>query len=184
MYASCYTSDFSDTLTWKYRVRKAFNVTLATSLVHFYPPKNHSRALRIIEDILTEDPDNVAALLARGFVLQYAKRWEDAAELFAKVVRLNPDDLDAASRAKEECAWCIAKCGDLQAAADELRQVINDLEGIEGHEEDKARCWWKLGCCYWDMGGKTSCCLYQLPQLITTEQTIIEKKHTSTLSRL
>ncbi|OSD01253.1 TPR-like protein [Trametes coccinea BRFM310] len=133
-------------------VRKAFNVTLATSLVHFYPPKNHSRALRIIEDILTEDPDNVAALLARGFVLQYAKRWEDAAELFAKVVRLNPDDLDAASRAKEECAWCIAKCGDLQAAADELRQVINDLEGIEGHEEDKARCWWKLGCCYWDMG--------------------------------
>ncbi|KAH9895045.1 TPR-like protein [Cubamyces lactineus] len=133
-------------------VRKAFNVTLAMSLVHFFPPKNHARALRIIDDVLAEDPDNVTALLCRGFVLQYAKRWGDAAELFAKVVQINPDDDDKASRAKEEHAWCKAQIGELQAAADGLRDVINTLEEVEGHEEDKARCWWKLGRCYWNMG--------------------------------
>ncbi|CDO72766.1 hypothetical protein BN946_scf184994.g19 [Trametes cinnabarina] len=133
-------------------VKKAFHITLATSLVHFYPPKHHVRALRIIDDVLTEDPDNISALMARGFVLQHAKRWEDAAELFGKIIRLKPDDADIASRAKEEHAWCAAMSGQLQAATEELREVIGELEAIEGHEEDKARCWWKLGRCYWEMG--------------------------------
>ncbi|KAI0356305.1 TPR-like protein [Trametes cingulata] len=134
------------------QVKKAFNVTLATSLVHLFPPKNHIRALRIIDDVLAEDPDNIPALMGRGFILQYAKKWSDAEELFAKVVKLNPDDFDQASRAREERAWCIAMFGELQKAADELREVINELDTLEGHEEDKARCWWRLGRCYWEMG--------------------------------
>ncbi|OJT10137.1 Superkiller protein 3 [Trametes pubescens] len=136
------------------QVTKAFNIILATSLVHWFPPKNHIRALRIIDDILLEDPDCVPALMGRGFILQYAKRWEEAAEFFSKVVKLQPEDFDQASRAKEERAWCLAMCGRLQESADEMREVIDALENIEGHEEDKARCWWKLGRCYWQMGDK------------------------------
>ncbi|KAI8969575.1 TPR-like protein [Trametes punicea] len=135
-------------------VTKAFNVTLAMSLVHYYPPKNHARALRIIDDILAEDPDNVTALMGRGFVLQHAKRWDDAAKLFTKVIRLNPEEFDVAIRAKEEHAWCEAMCREYQAAVDELREVINNLDDFEGHDEDKARCWWKLGRCYWEMSAE------------------------------
>ncbi|KAI0633616.1 TPR-like protein [Trametes polyzona] len=134
------------------QVKKAFNVGLATSLVHLFPPKNHIRALRIIDEVLGEDPDNVPALMGRGFILQFAKRWEEAAEYFGKVVGLEPEDTNQASRAKEERAWCIAMCGRHYEAADQLREVIDALEQLEGHEEDKARCWWKLGRCYWEMG--------------------------------
>ncbi|KAI0371043.1 TPR-like protein [Pilatotrama ljubarskyi] len=134
------------------QVKKVFNVTLATSLVHLFPPKNHPRALRIIDDVLAEDPDNIPALMGRGFVLQHAKKWSDAEELFGRVVKLNPEDFDQASRAKEERAWCMAMRGELQKAADELREVIGELDELEGHEEDKARCWWRLGRCYWEMG--------------------------------
>src|SRR5579863_5485593 len=48
-----------------FSVRKAFNVTLATSLVHLYPPKHHTRALRILGDVLSEDPNNVNCLMGR-----------------------------------------------------------------------------------------------------------------------
>lgn len=144
------------------RVTKAFNIVLATSLVHWFPPKNHIRALRIIDDIFVEDPDCVSALMGRGFILQYAKRWEEAADFFSKVVKLQPEDFDQPSRAREERAWCLAMCGRLQESADELREVIDALENVEGHEEDKARCWWKLGRCYWQMGGKRFLCLRRL----------------------
>ncbi|KAH9858634.1 TPR-like protein [Lenzites betulinus] len=130
---------------------QAFNVVLATSLVHLFPPKNHIRALRIIDEILSEDPHNNTALMGRGFVLQYAKRWDEAAELFGKVVKSDTDNLDQAFRAKEERAWCMAMCGRRQEATDELREVISALEELEGHDDDKARCWWKLGRCYWEM---------------------------------
>ena len=164
-------------------VRKAFNVILAMSLVHFFPPKHHARALRIIDDVLAEDPDNVTALLCRGFVLQHAKRWSDAAELFGKVIRINPDDYDKVSRAKEEHAWCKAQDGELQVAAGELRGVIDALDDVDGRDEDKARCWWKLGRCYWDMGGK----LLQVDRVLSHDsliglQSTKGKKHTSTLS--
>lgn len=126
---------------------------MATSLVHLFPPKNHIRALRILDEVLSEDPDNTAALMGRGFILQYAKRWDEAADLFSKVVQLDPEDLDQGGRAKEERAWSIAMCGKQQEAADELRAVIGTLEEVEGHDDEKARCYWKLGRCYWEMGG-------------------------------
>ncbi|KAI0644651.1 TPR-like protein [Trametes meyenii] len=133
-------------------VKKMFDVTLATALVHLFPPKNHARALRILDEVLAEDPNMIRALMSRGFVLQYAKRWDDAAQLFARVVKQEPEDLDKIYRAREELAWCNVMLGQLHTAADELRQVIDALEELEGREEDKARSWWRLGRCYWEMG--------------------------------
>ena len=136
------------------RVKKAFNVALATALVDFYPPKHHPRALGIINAILAKDPDNVPCLMGRGYVLEYVGKWQEAEELFAKVARLLPDDLDRGLRAREESAWCKANSGGLEKAAAELKEVIATLDGLEERETDKARCWYRLGRCYWDMGGK------------------------------
>ncbi|OBZ66566.1 Superkiller protein 3 [Grifola frondosa] len=132
--------------------KKTFNITLATSLVHFFPPKHHARALDIIEQILHQDADNVSGLMGRGFILQHAGKWADASKAFARVVELIPDDFGQGIRAKEEYAWCQAKLHDLESAAKALQDVIYVLDELEGREDDKARCWWRLGVCHWDMG--------------------------------
>jgi superkiller protein 3 len=75
-------------------VRKAFKVVLSTSLVHFFPPKHHPRALRIMDEVLSQDPQNVACLMARGYILEAAAQWTEACECFARVVGLIPDDVD------------------------------------------------------------------------------------------
>ncbi|RPD63776.1 TPR-like protein [Lentinus tigrinus ALCF2SS1-6] len=134
------------------QTKKAFKTTLGTSLVHHFPPKHHTRALRYIDEVLAEDPKNIPALMGRGFILQYAKKWSEASLIFAKVAELDADGVEHGLRAKEEHAWCTVMCGDLQAAADELREVIRVLDELEGRDDDKARAWWRLGRCYWDMG--------------------------------
>lgn len=133
-------------------VRKAFNTALATSLVHYYPPKHHARALGLLNDVLTEDADNVPCLMGRGYVLQYAGKWSDASELYAKVIQLVPDDLEHGVRAREEHAWCEANLHHLENASAELQEVNILLDDLEGRDVDKARSWWRLGKCYWDMG--------------------------------
>ncbi|KAI0915649.1 hypothetical protein AcW1_003803 [Taiwanofungus camphoratus] len=134
------------------RVKKAFNIVLATSLVHHFPPKHHSRALGIISEILSQDANNVPCLMGRGYVLAQAGRWEEAGEVFAQVVELMPESLVEGLRSKEEHAWCRAMCMDPDGAATELREVISTLDALEDRVTDKARCWWRLGRCYWDMG--------------------------------
>ncbi|KAH9940522.1 TPR-like protein [Epithele typhae] len=141
-----------DSFTLPACVRKALNITLATSLVHHFPPKHHLRALKIVDELLRGDPDNIPSLMAKGFILYYAKKWSQASEVFGKVAALDHDGLLEVLRAKEEHAWCEAMCGNLVAAADELRVVIETSDELEGHEEDKARAWWRLGRCYWEMG--------------------------------
>ncbi|TBU40919.1 TPR-like protein [Dichomitus squalens] len=134
------------------QTKKAFNVILATSLVHYFPPKHHPRALKLVDEVLAEEPDNLRALLARGFILEHAQKWTNSADIFAKVAKLDPEGLDYGLQAKEEHAWSEAMCGKLQVAADELREVIAVLDQLEGRDEDKARAWWRLGRCFWEMG--------------------------------
>ncbi|TFY78330.1 hypothetical protein EWM64_g5681 [Hericium alpestre] len=133
-------------------VKKAFNIILATSLVHLYPPKHHARALRIIDDILQQDPDNAQSLMGKGSILQCSKDWSRADANFSRVLELLPEDKDDVIRAKEEHAWCQVQLGHLEDGAELLKATIDALEGIEGRDEDRARCWWRLGRAYWEMG--------------------------------
>lgn len=135
------------------RSQKAFNTTLATALVHHYPPKHHPRALGIITDILNTDRNNIRCLMGRAYILQHAKKCAEAGSVFSRVVELIPDDPNDGLRAKEELAWCHANNGELQKAVSLLKDVISQLDELEGRDEDKARCWWRLGKCLWDMGG-------------------------------
>ncbi len=136
-----------------FSVRKAFNVALATSLIHLYPPKHHIRALRILEDVLSEDPDNVNCLMGRGYVLQRAGKWLEAASCFSRVPDCHPEENRDSIRAQEEHAWCQVQLNRIDMAITELRTVIELLENEKDSDEDKSRCWWRIGRAYWEMGG-------------------------------
>lgn len=91
--------------------------------------------------------------MGRAYILQHSERWLDAETLFAKVHGLLPTDVDEGLRAQEEQAWSIAQQGNLEAASLELQHVRVTLDELDGRGVDQARCWWRLGKCYWDMGG-------------------------------
>ena len=135
------------------RTRRIFNVILGTSLVHYYPPKHHTRALRILDDILLEDDVNVPSLMGRAYILQASKDWVAAAELFLRVNELLPDDVDEGIQAREEHAWCMLQQGNNSIAASELKAVSEVLDNLEGREVDQARCWWRIGKCAWWVEG-------------------------------
>lgn len=143
-----------------FRVRKAFNVGLASALVHLYPPKHHPRALRLLDEVLKFDPNSVDALIGRGYVLQYIGKWEEAEGLFSKATLLVPPGTQKSFRAKEESAWCLSKI-QLWEGVEALKEVLNDLQGDE-HEMDRARCLWRIGQCCWEMGGRFSLPIYYL----------------------
>lgn len=135
-------------------VKRAFNVLLAVSLVHYYPPKHHIRALRIIEEVLSEEPDNIACLMSRGYVMQRAHKWDEAAACFHRVAELAPDDVVDGLRAREEEAWCMVETHNSDAGEKALMEVVDVLDGEEGRENDKARCWWRLGKSRRELGGE------------------------------
>lgn len=138
-----------------FRVRKAFNMTLATGLVHLFPPKHHARAIRILDDVLEIEPNNASCLMGRGYVLQAARKWNEASELFLKVADQLPDDVDVGLVAKEEHAWCLVEkeVPELDIAIKELQSILDQVEALDGYEQRKARLWWRLGQCYWRLEG-------------------------------
>ncbi|KAK7056865.1 Superkiller protein 3 [Paramarasmius palmivorus] len=117
----------SDNATSLPHVRLHFNVVLATSFVHFFPPKHHPRALLLIDQILQKSPNNIAGLMGRGYIYEQEKRWEEASETFERVTQLLPDDLDDGLRAREEHAWCLGQAGDLPSAISLLKGVMQTL---------------------------------------------------------
>ncbi|KZW00293.1 TPR-like protein [Exidia glandulosa HHB12029] len=137
-------------------LRRAFDTILATGLVHHFPPKHHARATPIIDRILTVDADDVPCLLARAYILQHAKRWEEATAVFDRVVTLTAEDEDddVNLEAEEEAAWCMVNNGLRDEAEARLNGVLERLRVREGYEEQKARASWRLGRCLWDSGSK------------------------------
>lgn len=91
--------------------------------------------------------------MGRAYVLQYSQRWSEAEALFEKVYELIPDDVDEGLRAHEEHAWCVAQQGRLEDACEELQRARDALDELDGRGVDQARCWWRLGKVFWDMGG-------------------------------
>jgi superkiller protein 3 len=150
---SCKLKDYSDRNNVD-RVEKRFNIVLATSLVHFFPPKHHLRALSIIEEILDQEPDNISGLMGRGYILEYMSKWDEAGSLFAQVTQLIPEDLENGLSAKEENAWCHFQTQDIESCVTGLKNVLDVLDNLDDRDLDKARCLWRIGKCHWEMGGE------------------------------
>lgn len=138
-------------------MRKAFDVILATGLVHLHPPKHHARATRILDDVLARDPGHVSALMARAYILQHTKNWSGAAKHFQRVItETDTDDSHGwvHARAREEVAWCLAMDGNIEGSLNGLREVSMVLEAGDAPSEDRARVEWRIGKCMWDLGGQ------------------------------
>lgn len=139
-------------------------MALASALVHLYPPKHHPRALRLLDDVLKFDPDNVDALIGRGYILQYIWKWGEAERLFTKATSLVPLGTQKMVRAKEESAWCLSKI-QVVKGVHALKEVLDDLQGDE-HDMDRARCLWRIGQGCWEMGGWSTLPIHKLMLLI------------------
>ncbi|KAJ3501664.1 hypothetical protein NLJ89_g9238 [Agrocybe chaxingu] len=131
------------------KTRTGFQVVLATSLVHFFSPKHHQEATRVIDEILSRSPDSTAALMGQAFILQAVPKWQEASERFDRVATLLPDDLDVGLRAQEEDAWCRCQIGRVEEGLEGLQRVSDVLDDIddEGRNSDRARCIWRIGQC-------------------------------------
>jgi len=135
-------------------VRLGLQVVLATSLVHLFPPKHHTRALSIIDQILSHSPNNAPGLMGRAYILQHSRRWEEAGNLFAKVASLLHDDLQDGIRAVEEEAWCQCESGKVESGLLGLQTVFDTVKDLEGRDSDCARCLWRLGMGKWKGTGR------------------------------
>ncbi|KAH6914120.1 superkiller protein 3 SKI3 [Coprinopsis sp. MPI-PUGE-AT-0042] len=135
------------------KTRTGFQVVLLTSLVHLFPPKHHVQAMSLIDQVLKLSPRNIKALMAKGFVLQVRKHWDEAKEAFDQVVGLS-EDTSLALRAQEESAWCEGLLGGGQTAIERLKDVYKSLEALEiNNELELARCLWRIGQTYWNLDG-------------------------------
>ena len=96
--------------------------------------------------------------MGRGYVLEAAHKLEEAAKLFLKVASQLRNDVDVGLVAREQHAWCLIqkKQPDLDTAIAELQSVLDQIETLDGYDERKARVWWRLGQCYWKLGGEPS----------------------------
>ncbi|KAF9456626.1 TPR-like protein [Collybia nuda] len=137
------------------RVRIGLKVVLSTSLVHLYPPKHHSQALSLIDEVLSQSPTNISCLMGKAFIFQQANKWGEALGLFCKVESLIPDSSDEGLRAREETAWCLCQMGETEQGIASLQAVLKVLTDMKGRELDSARCLWRLGKVNCDKGGST-----------------------------
>jgi superkiller protein 3 len=145
-------------------MRTGLQVILATALIHFFPPKHHKEATRIVDEVLTFSPLNQAALMGRGFILQGASTWEGAVEAFDRVFELIGDDDEERMtlkakvsvlrglRSKEESAWCLCQLGRHEEALSGLENVSQRLTAGEVNDDariksESARCHWRIGKC-------------------------------------
>jgi superkiller protein 3 len=119
-------------------------------LVHFYPPKYHARALRSLDSLLEQDPGQVDCRIARGYVHQYAKRWEEARQDFDKVLSLVDTQEATWLEAAEESSWCQIQLNETEAGIQALKSVIERLDEQQNAETAQARAWWRLGKAIWD----------------------------------
>lgn len=118
--------------------------------MHLYPPKFHARALRSLDALIDDDTDQVDCRMARGYVHEFSKRWDEAREDFDRAVRLLEADNPHRIEAAEESAWCQIQNGELEAGIRALDDVIQVLDALSDHETAQARAWWRLGKATWN----------------------------------
>ena len=69
--------------------------------------------------------------MGRAYILETAKQWQEAADLFDKVSNLLPEDIKVGLRAREEAGWCQFHSGELRSAIAVLQGVLDSLKAVE-----------------------------------------------------
>ena len=114
--------------------------------MHLDPPSHHVRALRLLEPLLRQSPDNLDCLMAKAYIYQRSERWQDAFDLFNRVYSITSDDALKFEALKEE-SWSLGNIeGRADEALDELHEVAIIMDPKAHFErQEKAQAWWRYG---------------------------------------
>jgi superkiller protein 3 len=148
------------------------DILLGTAFVHYYAPKHHPKALKLLDAVLADHPDSVPCFMGRGYIFAGEQRWNEARLEFEKVITLENKRQDStavpkegqpvgslwsASRleATEQQGWCMTKEGMLEDGIEVLQSVAEVFDTDVARKTDSARVWWRIGVAQWEMGGKS-----------------------------
>lgn len=139
------------------KAQRRLHTLLAIALTHFDPPAHHLRATRLIEEILSDEPDNGPILMAQAHIMKSARRWSDAIEYFNRGLRCWTDQpRQDRLESKSDKAWCLLEQGRVEDALnsfeniiEELNEMIEEAQDNEDLHHDLAQNWYRLGRCNW-----------------------------------
>lgn len=130
---------------------------LATALVYEDAPIHHRRALKILNDVLAETPENLQCLIGKGRVLSQSEQWQDALIAFDGALAHPSLDEELRLELRSDRAWCLIGLERFEESQKEIKNVIDIVEAedreVSWAPERRALLWWRLGACYWNMSG-------------------------------
>lgn len=147
------------------------DILLGSAFVHYYAPKHHPKALKLLDGVLTDHPDSVPCFMGRGYVFAGEQRWHEARLEFEKAIALEQESQNSTAvpkegqpagsiwstfrlEATEQQGWCMTKEAMLAEGIEVLRGVAEVFDADVARKIDSARVWWRIGVAEWEMGGK------------------------------
>ncbi len=121
---------------------------MATSLIHYQSPRNHSEAKSLFEEILKRKPTLAPALIGVGLILEEQEDFVGAIDFLTRAVALDPSQIAV----RVEAAWCKALHGDFSLGLHELEICLLEIEGTDlRSREMKAQTLYRIGVCLWEV---------------------------------
>jgi superkiller protein 3 len=133
------------------RVTTAFTLLLGASLTYFNAPTHHDRATTLLSKVLSQNPEEILALVCTAQITEAAERWAHAVKIWDQV----PFTGKYGNAAREGKAWSLIGCGDYEVGLQMLDDLLDTLDGYgeeDGEEvvEQRAVVNWKIGKALWD----------------------------------
>ncbi|CAI4037040.1 hypothetical protein SMKI_16G3390 [Saccharomyces mikatae IFO 1815] len=107
--------------------KREFSLDLATVYTYVDAPKDHNAALRLYDNILSGDSDNIQAKMGKGIIFIERKNWKDAMTLLTEVHEQSPDNLEVLS----ELSWSKAHMGQMDESLIGLDTVVKAIKGMD-----------------------------------------------------
>ena len=128
--------------------KDAINSVLATALVHYQAPRNHSEARRLFEIILERKPRWTPALIGLGLIFEENEQYQHAIEFLSRALDQDPGNV----RVGTELAWCRALNGDYANAKVELEEYLPEMKADDPQARDlRAQVLYRIGVCTWEI---------------------------------
>ena len=126
----------------------SLGISLATALTYYQAPRYHYEAKSILHDILKRKPNETAALIGIGLILEEDEDYTQAVTFLSKAIEACPED----TRLKSEIAWCKASTGDNEGALKILEECLSQpQEDDVKSQEFRAQLLYRTGVCIWEL---------------------------------